>query len=191
MSLPVLRDDDVVVRPLRRGDEEAWLRLREANREWLKPWEATLPAGVPHPSVTFGAFVRQERRAWKKREAYAGVIVVGGQLVGRVSIGGIRWGAERGGAIGYWIARSHAGRGITPRAVALLAGYGLAQGLHRLEIAVRPENESSLRVVEKLGFRDEGMRRSFLYIDGDWRDHRVFALTADEPRTGLLGPPTD
>ena len=189
MALPVLRDGDVVVRPLARGDEDAWLRLREANREWLTPWEATLPAGVPHPTMAFAAFVRQERRAWKKREAYAGVIVFGGQLVGRVSVGGIRWGAERGGAVGYWIAHTHAGRGITPRAVALLAKYALAQGLHRLEIAVRPENEASLRVVEKLGFRDEGVRHSFLYIDGNWRDHRVFALVAEEPKKGLMADP--
>ncbi|MCR6711757.1 MAG: GNAT family N-acetyltransferase [Demequina sp.] len=177
--LPVLRDGEVVVRPLRRGDEEAWLRLRSQNRDWLKPWEATTPPDVPQEPVTFGAFVRQERRAWSRGEAYAGVILLDGELVGRVSIGSIRWGAERGGSIGYWISQSHAGRGITPRAVKLLADYGFAQGLHRLEIAIRPENEASLAVIRKLGWREEGLRRSYLYIDGEWRDHRVFARTAD------------
>ncbi|MGC4174475.1 GNAT family N-acetyltransferase [Demequina sp.] len=177
--LPVLRDGIVEVRPLRRTDELAWLDVRAANRGWLKPWEATIPTGVPQEPVTFPAFVRQERRAWRKGEAFGAVVLVDGLLVGRASIGGIRWGAERGGSVGYWISQDYAGHGYTPRAVQLLVDYGFAQGLHRLEIAVRPENESSLAVVRKLGFADEGMRRSYLFIDGDWRDHRVFARTAD------------
>jgi len=178
-ALPVLRDGEIVVRPLARSDEALWLALRTANRDWLTPWEATVPAGVPQPAVTFAAFVRKERRAWRRGESFAAVVLAHGELVGRVSIGGIRWGAERGGAVGYWIGEAHAGRGITPRAVRLLIDYAFAQGLHRLEIAVRPENHASLAVVRKLGFREEGVRSSFLYIDGDWRDHRIFAATAD------------
>lgn len=191
MALPTLRDADVVVRPLRRSDESAWLALRRDNRAWLTPWEATAPPGPAQPSVSFASFARAERKAWRKRTTYAAVVEVGGQIVGRVSVGGIRWGAERGGSIGYWIAQSHAGKGVTPRAVTLIAQYAFAQGLHRLEIAVRPENAASLRVVEKLGYRDEGLRRSYLYIDGAWRDHRVFALTAEEARERLSGDSGD
>ncbi len=178
-SLPLLSDGEVTVRPLRRSDESAWMRVRQANREWLRPWEATTPANVPQEAVTFAGFVRKERRAWKRGEAFGGVILVNDELVGRVTLGGIRWGAERGGSIGYWIAESFAGRGITTRAVRLLIAYGFEQGLHRIEIAVRPENAASLALVAKLGFREEGLRHAYLYIDGDWRDHRVFARTAD------------
>ena len=78
------------------------------------------------------------------------VILVDGELAGRVTIGGIRWGAKRGGSIGYWIAEPFAGKGYTTRAVRLIIQYGLEQGLHRLEIAVRPENEASLALVRKL-----------------------------------------
>ena len=158
---------------------QAWLRIRQDNGAWLRPWEATIPAGVPQDSVTFAGFVRKERRAWRRGEAFAGVILVDGELAGRVTIGGIRWGAERGGSIGYWIAEPFAGKGYTTRAVRLIIQYGLEQGLHRLEIAVRPENEASLALVRKLDFREEGLRRNYLYIDGDWRDHRIFARTAD------------
>ena len=59
-------------------------------------------------------------------------------------------------------------------------------GLHRIEIAIRPENVRSLRVVAKLGFRPEGLRPRYLHIDGDWRDHLVFALNAEEVPEGLL-----
>jgi ribosomal-protein-alanine N-acetyltransferase len=113
------------------------------------------------------------------------VVEVDGVLVGRVSIGRIEWGAECGASVGYWIRESHAGRGIVPAAVAMACEFAFAQGMHRLEIAVRPENTSSLRVAQKLGFREEGMRRRYLFIDGAWRDHQVFALTADEPRNGI------
>ena len=61
-----------------------------------------------------------------------------------------------------------------------------SMGLHRIEIAIRPENVRSLRVVEKLGFRPEGLRPRYLHIDGDWRDHLVFALNAEEVPEGLL-----
>lgn len=56
--------------------------------------------------------------------------------------------------------------------------------LHRIEVAIRPENGRSLRVVEKLGFRSEGLRPRYLHINGQWRDHLIFALHADE----LSGP---
>ena len=59
-------------------------------------------------------------------------------------------------------------------------------GLHRMEICIRPENSASLRVVQKLGFRYEGLRRRYIHIDGDWRDHYSFALVRDEVPEGVL-----
>jgi [ribosomal protein S5]-alanine N-acetyltransferase len=59
-------------------------------------------------------------------------------------------------------------------------------GLHRVEIAIRPENTASLRVVEKLGFTEIGYAPRFLHIDGQWRDHRIFALTVEDVPNGLL-----
>jgi ribosomal-protein-alanine N-acetyltransferase len=55
-----------------------------------------------------------------------------------------------------------------------------------MEICIRPENEPSLRVVEKLGFRYEGLRRRYIHINGDWRDHFCFALTVEELPQGVL-----
>jgi [ribosomal protein S5]-alanine N-acetyltransferase len=74
-----------------------------------------------------------------------------------------------------------------PTAVALVTDHCFGTvGLHRLEVNIRPENAASLRVVEKLGFREEGTREAFLHIAGAWRDHRSFALTAGEVPEGLL-----
>jgi ribosomal-protein-alanine N-acetyltransferase len=132
----------------------------------------------------FGALVRRDRRLWRHGRSLNMVIVVHGELLGRVCITGIEWGSARTGSLGYWIDEKHAGRGIVPLAAALLTQKGFDVGLHRVEIASRPENQASLRVANKLGFRDEGIRKRYLYVDGGWRDHRVFALTADEKRIG-------
>ncbi|WP_062203635.1 GNAT family N-acetyltransferase [Demequina salsinemoris] len=174
--------DGIVLRRLRWRDESRWMNLRETNREWLRPWEAMAPPGQRARTMTFAQMVRDEGRQWRRGTAYPMVIEVDGTLVGRVSITGITWGPECGGSIGYWVAEHRAGEGIAPRAVTLAADYAFAQGLHRLEITMRPDNVPSIRVARKVGFRDEGLRRSYLYIDGAWRDHRVFALTSQEPR---------
>ena len=184
MRPPELRSGPLVLRTLGRHEEYGWRQLRQSNRAWLEPWEATTPPGRAEPPVSYRALLRRERQQWRDETAYPFVIEFEGSLAGRVSVAGIRWGAERGASIGYWIGRGHAGRGIMPRAVALATEFSFGRGLHRIEIAVRPENAASLRVVEKLGFREEGLRRSYLHIDRAWRDHRIFALTQGEPRIG-------
>jgi ribosomal-protein-alanine N-acetyltransferase len=180
---PILVRGGVVVRPLRKSDAQEWLTLREHNRSWLRPWEATIPGGRT-PTVSFATYLRTEHRARRNRTGIPMVIEVGGVLVGRVAVTRIEWGAEAGGSLGYWVAESQAGKAIAPIAVALLAEYAFREGLHRLEIAVRPENAASVRVAQKLGFREEGVRRQYLHIDGAWRDHRIFALTETEHRIG-------
>lgn len=59
-------------------------------------------------------------------------------------------------------------------------------GLHRIEISIRPENAASVRVVEKLGIPEVGYSPRYLHIDGAWRDHRMFAITVEDARNGLL-----
>ncbi|MFV0633750.1 GNAT family N-acetyltransferase [Demequina sp.] len=175
---------EITLRCLARRDETEWMAVRRRHRAWLAPWEASAPPGRGEAPVTYPQLVRRERRQWREESAYPFAVLYEGALVGRVSVAGIRWGAECGASIGYWVAQSHAGRGIVPRAVALASEFAFSRGIHRLEIAVRPENDASLRVARKLGFREEGLRPSYLFIDGAWRDHLVFALTQGEPRIG-------
>jgi len=109
------------------------------------------------------------------------------RLAGQLTVSGIVGGSASWGQIGYWVDQRLAGRGIIPTAVALAVDYCFqVMSLHRIEIAIRPENTKSLRVVAKLGFRPEGLRPRYLHIDGDWRDHLVFALNAEEGPGGLM-----
>jgi ribosomal-protein-alanine N-acetyltransferase len=114
-------------------------------------------------------------------------IRVDGQLAGQVTIDNVVRGALRSGYLGYWIDRSVAGRGMASLAVALVCDHAFGPvGLHRLQADIRPENLPSQRLVERLGFQQEGRLRRLLDIDGDWRDHLSYALLAEDLPRGLL-----
>jgi ribosomal-protein-alanine N-acetyltransferase len=128
------------------------------------------------------------RRRARMGQAMPFVLTWEGEMVGMLTVNGITWGSARWANLGYWVAAGHAGRGITPTAVALVVDHLIGTvGLHRVEISIRPENAASLRVVEKLGFTEIGVARRYLHIAGDWRDHRVFQILAEEMPDGLLG----
>ncbi|MBK5249413.1 MAG: GNAT family N-acetyltransferase [Actinomycetales bacterium] len=181
----------VGLRPLRLRDRKAWDRLRRENIEWLRRWEAT----APEPNAyrpTFAQYVREQNQASRRGLAYSFVVEHEGEMVGQLTISGITRGSLQSASIGYWISEHAAGRGIVPSAVAMASDFCWFEiGLHRVEINIRPENAASLRVVEKLGFRDEGFRERFLHIQGAWCDHRSFALTLEDVPEGLVSRLTD
>jgi len=161
--------------------------VRARNVDWLRQWEATLPPGSAAETGSFGAMVRGVRRQARRGGGMPFVTTLDNRLVGQVTVTGITWGSARWAQVGYWIDREHAGQGVTPLAVALVVDHCFeAVGLHRIEIAIRPENTASLRVVEKLGLRREAQAPRYLHINGDWRDHEIFAVTAEEVPEGLL-----
>ncbi|MGB7983174.1 MAG: GNAT family protein [Candidatus Nanopelagicales bacterium] len=184
-GLPVLtRVTDAGVlrlRGLRRRDGRAWREVRARNAAWLGPWEATVPPDAGERVPSYPEMVARFRAEARSGRSLAWAMTLDGRLVGQVTVAGIMLGSLRGASIGYWIDSRAAGRGLTPMAVAMAADHCFTVlALHRLEIVIRPENTASRRVVEKLGFRAEGMRPRFLHIDGQWRDHEVYALNADE-----------
>lgn len=182
----------VILAPMRQRDRAAWERVRRTNHGWLRPWEATLPPGSQPGPPTYGGLVRMFNRQAREGRLLPWLVFYDtgrnrSELAGQLTVSGIVGGSASWGQIGYWIDQQWAGRGIIPTAVALATDYCFqVVGLHRIEIAIRPENEKSLRVVEKLGFRPEGLRPRYLHIDGEWRDHLVFALTAEEVPGGVL-----
>lgn len=184
----------VGVRPLRLRDGPVWVEIRLRNEEWLLPWEATPPGmnlrGSWAQRQSFGVFRTMHRAL--RRQARAGfalplAITVHDRLVGQMTVSGISRGAFQSAFVGYWVDSRVAGRGVTPTALSLVVDHCFgAAGLHRIEANIRPENVASKRVVEKLGFRNEGLRPRLLSIDGAWRDHLSYALTAEDVPGGLL-----
>lgn len=186
VAVPDLVSQRLVLRQLKLSDAAEWSALRYANAKWLKPWDPTNPAGPPEV-LTYRDMIGLKHAAAREGTGYAWVLTLpqlhsaNPPIIGQVSVSGVQWGAARTASIGYWIDQSHAGYGLMPEACALVVDHCFgALGLHRLEINIRPENTASLRVVDKLKFRDEGLRRGYLHIDGQWRDHRTFALNREE-----------
>jgi ribosomal-protein-alanine N-acetyltransferase len=181
-----LSDGELELRPLARSDARAYAEVRAHNRDWLRPWEASYPNGQK-VETDFKRVRSGLTRAARSGDFLPFALSVDGHFRGQLTVSGLQWGSICGASLGYWIDRRVAGRGLTPRAVALACDYCfLTLGLHRMEINIRPENAASLRVVEKLGFVYEGLRRGYMHIDGQWADHLSFALLATDVPGGLL-----
>lgn len=161
--------------------------MRARNDAWLRPWEATLPPGHEAMPRTFRGMVRELRAQARQGRCLPLALTVDGVFAGQVTVSNIVGGSARFASMGYWIDERYAGRGYMPLAVAMATDHcWTALGLHRVEIAIRPENAASLRVVHKLGFVDVGYAQRYLHIDGDWRDHRLFALNVEDVPGGLV-----
>jgi len=183
--VPTLGEGAVTIRPIRIRDARPLERELLENRAWLRQWEATNPVGFANFDVR--SSIRSLQANARAGAGLPFAIDFQGTLAGQLNVSGINYGSLASATIGYWVARRFAGKNITPTAVALATDYCFfTLGLHRMEICIRPENEPSIRVVEKLGFRYEGMRRRFIHINGDWRDHLCFALTVEEVPQGVL-----
>jgi ribosomal-protein-alanine N-acetyltransferase len=176
---------DVSLRIVRPRDAKSLERLVLGNREWLRPWEATNPYGPT--SFDFKAQIRSLLRQMENNEGLPFLIFYKDEMVGQLNVANILHGSVSSCVIGYWVIPEVAGLGITPTAVALVMDYVYNfVGLHRVEIDIRPENKASIRVVEKLGLRFEGVKKNYIHINSDWRDHNIYALTAGEVPEGIL-----
>lgn len=185
-----LAEGRIGLRPIRRRDGRAWREVRSRNVDWLEEWEATVPIeGIESGEIpaSFGVMVRSMHRSARAGRVIPWVVTYDGKFVGQLTVGGIAYGSLRSAYIGYWIDKDVAGKGIMPTAVAMALDYCFDQlRLHRVEIHIRPENAASRRVVEKLGVPEEGLRRSYLHIAGDWRDHICYVLVEGDRPGGVL-----
>jgi ribosomal-protein-alanine N-acetyltransferase len=182
---PILTHEQIRLRVAKIRDSKELERIILGNRDWLRPWEAT----NPHAPNSFDvkAQLRGLLRQLNDESGMPFVIEVQGKLQGQLNVANVMYGSVSSAVLGYWVSPEVAGRGVMPTAVALVTDYLMDQvGLHRVEINIRPENLASLRVIQKLGFRYEGLKQRYIHINGDWRDHYVFALTKEELPEGLM-----
>jgi [ribosomal protein S5]-alanine N-acetyltransferase len=184
---PVLRGDGLYLRPAALADYSSWSKLRSASRSFLEPWEPTWP----DDDLTRTAFRRRLKRQdddMARDEAYSFLIFdsITDELLGGITLGGVRRGVSQSGTLGYWMGAPHAGRGRMTRAVAVTVEFALAKlRLHRIEAACIPENAPSIALLERNNFLREGYARGFLRINGAWRDHVLFGLVQSDARPRL------
>lgn len=178
-----VRGGVVRLRPARMRDGSAWSRIRLAEQANLEPWEpsAELNWAERHGFAAWPAMFSGLRGEARRGRMLPYVIELDGRFCGQLTIGNVTHGALRSAWIGYWVASEVTGGGVATGALALGLDHCFGPvGLHRVEATVRPENAASRRVLEKAGFREEGLLKRYLNVDGGWRDHYLVALTVEE-----------
>ena len=176
----------LMLRPLVAGDFEAWSEVRVRNDEWLTKWEPLRHPKAPDPASNRDAFA--SRCAARDRERQSGVgyafgIFVDNAFAGEINLNNVLRGAMQSVTIGYWIDEARAGKSYMSEAVLVATRFALEDlQLHRVEICIIPRNHNSRRVMEKLGYREEGIAERFLEINGTWEDHVRYGFTIEEWR---------
>ncbi|MGH3980233.1 MAG: GNAT family N-acetyltransferase [Pseudonocardiaceae bacterium] len=179
----------LLLRPVRWRDATVWSRVRLRNEHYLQQWEPDGPGrwSERHDPACWPVQCSGMRAMARRGQALPFAITVDGTFVGQLTLGNVVRGALCSAWVGYWVDSAVAGRGIATGAVALAVDHAFGPvGLHRVEATVRPENAASLRVLAKLGFREEGLLLRYLEVAGRWRDHRCLALTREEVGDGLV-----
>ncbi len=172
-----LETERMYLRPPMHGDFRAWSSLRHDSRAFLSPWEPTWAAD----HLARKAFTN--RVYWAQRSITNGNDVplfmfrrADDVLLGAITLSNIRRGPAQAGTTGYWIGQPYARHGYMKEAIEAVVHYAFRTlDLSRIEAGCLPENTASRRLLEKCGYKYEGVAQSYLQIDGRWRNHVLYA----------------
>lgn len=180
----VIQGNGIYLRHPVMGDYSNWASLRDQSRQFLTPWEPIWPID----DLTRPAFRRRLRRYSRELKEDASFPFFlfeseNHELIGSCIISNIRRGVAQSCSLGYWVGESWSGKGYMTEAARALIPFAFDRaGLHRIEAACLLTNEPSQKLLRRVGFKDEGVARKYLRINGDWQDHLLFAMLASDPR---------
>lgn len=161
-----------------------WSGLRRQSADFLVPWEPTWASD----HLTRKAF--SNRVYWASRSVAAGTAMPlfmirrdDDTLIGAITLDNIRRGPAQAGTLGYWIGQPYARQGYMREAIEAVVHHAFHRlDLSRIEAACLPENIASRGVLERCGFKYEGVAQSYLQIDGRWRTHVLYAALRPDRR---------
>lgn len=171
------------LRPLVRGDGRAWREQRILDESFLRPVEPTVGGTweLAHSTSAWWNNLLGLRHAAAQGQLIALVIELDGHFAGQVTLGSIQHGCVSDCWIGYWVHSAYMGRGVATAACALGTDHAFRRiGLHRVTATYLPDNPASGRVLQLVGFRDEGFLRKNLHINGRWQDHHYVGQTVED-----------
>ncbi len=173
-----LSGKNIFLRPPKRRDAIKWQKLRLSSKNFLSPWEPKWDAS----SCSRRAFMRYLKNSSYLANidrSYSFLIFKeeDKDLVGGINVFNVRRGVSQSSSIGYWIGKRYSRKGYMFEALSiLLPSLFVDLRLHRIEAAVLTHNKPSRNLLEKIGFKQEGICRSYLKIDGKWQDHIMYSL---------------
>lgn len=179
-----LETERLTLRPPVHSDFNAWVALRRDSESFLTPWEPSWAAD----HLSRRAFTN--RVYWASRSISAGTAVPlflirreDDCLLGAITLDNIRRGPAQAGTLGYWIGQPFARRGYMNEAIRAVVHHAFEKmALSRIEAACLPENAASRGLLERSGFKYEGVAQSYLQIDGRWRTHVLYAALRSDRR---------
>ena len=183
---PVIRGKGIYLRYPRAADYPVWAKLRGESREFLSPWEPVWA----DDELTRSAFRRRIKRYQKETRLDSAYVLFvlresDDALLGGCTLSNVRRGVTQCCTLGYWIGARFARQGYMTGAVKALVPFIFKTlGLHRIEAACLTDNEASKNLLARTGFRQEGLARNYLLINGAWADHLLFALLKEDAQPG-------
>ena len=181
-AVGIVRGRGVWLRLPMMGDYAPWAELRTRSREHLTPWEPVWQRDELSRSA-FRRRVRHYQREAREDLGYAFLILrdTDDKLLGGLTLSNVRRGVTQAAVLGYWLGLPFLKQGYMTEAVAAIAAFAFEDlHLHRLEAATMPLNVASIGVLERNGFRREGLARRLLKINGTWEDHVLHGLLSEE-----------
>lgn len=177
-----LRGNKVSLRLLEPEEAHQWVELLKRNRESWSAFEPGRDEAFYALETQRNTIISDKEEAEAGTSFHWGVYEQGtGTLIGDVSMYGIQRGPFQSVSIGYSMDQDHTGRGYMTEAVRLAVRHAFQDLLlHRVEAAVSPGNTASIRVLEKVGFRREGLSRKNLKVRGRWLDHYQYAILEED-----------
>lgn len=171
----------VYLRAPERGDYEAWASLRARSRNFLIPWEPNWPVDALS-RTSFRTRIARYAEDWRSDQAYNFFVFSRANvLLGGIGLSNVRRGVAETASLGYWIGEPHARQGYMSAALPLALDFAFGRlHLHRVEAACLPSNVPSRALLAKTGFRQEGLARQYLCIQGQWQDHVLFAILRED-----------
>lgn len=179
-----IETERMTLRPPAHADFRPWTGLRQLSRDFLVPWEPTWA----NDHLSRKGYTN--RVYWAQRAIANGTAVplflvrrADETLLGAVTLDNIRRGPAQAGTLGYWIGQPHARQGYMREAIEAVVHFAFTTlDLSRIEAACLPENAASRGVLEKSGFKYEGVAQSYLQINGRWRNHVLYANLRSDRR---------
>lgn len=183
-----LETERLTLRTPMHSDFRAWVALRQASQEFLSQWEPSWA----DDHLTRKAF--SNRVYWAQRSISGGTAMPlflirreDDALMGAITLDNIRRGPAQAGTLGYWTGQPFARQGYMREAIRAAVHHAFTHlDLSRIEAACLPENRASRGLLEKSGFKYEGVAQSYLQIDGRWRTHVLYASLRGD-RRGKIG----
>jgi ribosomal-protein-alanine N-acetyltransferase len=179
----------LVLRPARLSDYPQWKSVRSHNYDYLKPFEPSWPPDC----LSRDFFERRVKRLaddWANDRTYAFLIFLENEssLIGGLNINNVARGAANFGTLGYWLDEAAQGEGyMTEAGFAVLSHAFTKMHFSRMNAATLPYNQKSRRMLERLGFVEEGFARNYIQINDRRQDHILFGLNAEDFSSAARG----